>query len=148
MEFSNKPRTRIIKRNFNLVVFAFIIAALYFVWKGKDLVAIYLGLGLVVFIVLILVINFNYIHFSTDNGKITVKYYQLITLFGREYNSIDFQQGLLYKYELKTSFLFSDLTLTVKTRRGIADYPPVSLTALKKKEIEMIREELGKIQAK
>lgn len=145
MEFSNKPRTRIIKRNFNLIVFAFVVAALYSVWKEQDLIAICIGGGLVVFIILILVINFNYVSFRSVNGKISVKYYPVITLMGREYSSIDFQYELFHTYNLKVAFPFSDLTLTVKTKRGVADYPAISLTALKKEEIEAIRVELERI---
>lgn len=148
MEFSNKPRTKIIKRNFNLAVVAFIVSALYFLWKEQDLIAIYIGIGLVIFIVLILVINFNYVSFNSGNGKISIRYYPVITLFGREYSSIDFQQELLYKFDLKDSFLFRDLVLSVKTKRGVADYPPVSLTALTKFEIEKIRGELEHILKK
>lgn len=145
MEFSNKPRTRIIKRNFNLTVVAFVIAALYFVWKEQDMTAIFIGAGLVIFIILILVINFNYVSFRTENGKISVKYYPVITLMGREYSSIDFQYELLHSYKLNASFPFCDLTLTVKTKRGVADYPSVSLTALTKEEIEKIKQELERI---
>ncbi len=145
MEISNQKRTKKIKRNFNFVVLAFIIAALYLLWKEENMITIYVGIGLVVIVVFILVINFNYVSFSSANGKISVRYYPVITLFGREYNSIDFQQELLYKYDLKTMFLFSDLTLTVKTQRGVADYPTVSLTALNRKEIETIRQELETI---
>lgn len=145
MEISNKSRTKKIKRNFNLIVFAFVIAALFFVWKEKDIYAIFVGAGLVIFIVLMLVINFNYVSFSSVNGKISVKYYPVITLMGREYSSIDFQQELLHSYKLQVSSVFSDLTLTVKTKKGVADYPQVSLTALKREEIEHIREELERI---
>ena len=148
MEFSNKPRTRIIKRNFNLTVVAFVVAALYFIWKNQDIIAIYIGIGFAVFFILIMVINFNYVSFKSENGKVSVKYYPVIALFGREYSSIDFQHDLLHSYKLKGSFPFSDLTLTVKTKRGVADYPSVSLTALKKEEIEMIGEELDRILAK
>lgn len=148
MEISNKPRTRIIKRNFNLIVVAFVVFAIYFVWKEKDLIALIIGGGLVVFIVLILVINFNYISFSSGNGKISVKYYPVITLMGREYSSVNFQYELLYSYQLNASFPFCDLTLSVKTKKGVADYPPISLTALKKEEIEMIRKELERISYK
>lgn len=147
MEFSNQIRTKKIKRNFNLVVLLFILAALYFLWKKEDMITIYIGIGLVVFVVLVLVINFNYVSFSSANGKISVRYYPVITLFGREYSSIDFQHDLLYKYDLKTTFPFRDLTLTVKTQRGVADYPTVSLTALTKNELNAIRQELETILA-
>ncbi len=145
MEFSNQLRTKAIKRNFNLIVVAFILAAFYFLWKEADMIAIFIGIGFVVFLILIFFINYNYVSFSTANRKIVLRYYPVISIFNREYNSIDFPQKILYKYKLKRTFLYSDLTLVVKTRRGIADYPPVSLTALKKDEIETIRQELETI---
>ena len=126
MEFSNQIRVKRIKRSFNLVVLAFIVAAIYLLWKGKDVITIYVGIGLVVFVVLILFFNFNYVSFRSASGKVLIRYYPVITLFGREYSSIEFQHNLFYRYDLKTSFPFRDLTLTVKTKRGVADYPTVS----------------------
>ncbi len=146
MEISNQARARRIKKYFNFIVLAVIALAAYFLWIGEDMIIVFLGIGLVVLVILVMVVNFNYISFQSAKGKITLRYYPVITLFGREYNSIEFQHELLYKYDLKDSFLFRDLTLTVRTKAGIADYPPVSLTALNRNEIAAIGEELEKIR--
>ncbi|MDX9883067.1 MAG: hypothetical protein RBS73_13475 [Prolixibacteraceae bacterium] len=145
MEFSNQVRTKKIKRNFNLAVVVFIAIAIYFVWRKEDLIAVYIGIGFVVFLVLMFFLNFNYVSFSTKNGKVVMRYYPVISIFNREYSSIDFQHALLYKYDLKTTFPFREITLTVKTRQGVADYPPVCLNALTKNEINAIREKLEAI---
>ncbi len=145
MEISNQKRAKTIKRSFNLIVLAFILAALFFIWKKQDIYAIYLGLGLLVLLILCFFLNFSYVSFKSERGKVTLRYYSLITLFGREYSSIDFPHELLFRYKLLKGFPLRELTLTVKTQRGVADYPTVSLTGLSKKEVEQINTELERI---
>lgn len=145
MDISNQKRSKNIKRGFNLIVFAFILTALFFIWKEKDMYAIFTGLGLALILMMLFFLNLCYVSFSTAKGKVTLRYYSLITLFGREYNSIDFPKELLYRYKLSKSFPFRELTLTVKTQRGVADYPTVSLTSLSRSEVNEIEKELEQI---
>jgi hypothetical protein len=43
---------------------------------------------------------------------------------------------------------FNDLSIAIRTKRGIAEYPSISLTALSKEEIEQIRSALAEIMSK
>lgn len=145
MEFSNQKRARTIKLYFNLISVSFILVAVWLIWLGKDMAALFVGLGFAAYITLVLSLNLCYVSFSTEKGKVLLRYYPIVAFFGREYSSVEFPQYTLLKFILKDTFLFSELILIVKTRRGAADYPEINLGALTKDEIALIRQELSQI---
>jgi len=82
------------------------------------------------------VIDYQYIEFSDENNKILLRYYKLIRFGKTEFNAIEFPQRILYNVSFENSVFgkMTDLTFIIKTRRGIAEYPSVSLTALPKED--------------
>ncbi len=67
--------------------------------------------------------------------------------FGTSFNSIEFPKRMLYRAYFENSIFgkMSDLTLVVKTRRGIAEYPSVSLSAVPLSDRKMLQERLLQI---
>ncbi len=145
MEISNKKRTQKIKRNFNLIVVFLLLVTLFFVWKEMNALVITFIAADVLIILGVLFINFNYIYYSSANDKILIRYYSVISLLGKEYKAIEFDKHLLYEVKVKKAFLFSDLSLAIRTSKGIAEYPDVSLAGLSKEEIKMIERDLNEI---
>jgi hypothetical protein len=89
--------------------------------------------------------NLCYVYFSTENGKIVFRYYPLISILKNEYDSIEFPHQALFKFDIESSMGFSDLEIVIKTKRGIAEYPSISLAAMSRNEIELIRAALEEI---
>nr|WP_320023154.1 hypothetical protein [uncultured Draconibacterium sp.] len=93
------------------------------------------------------VADYQYIEYSDDDDKIILRYYKMINLGGKTYNSIEFPKYRLKKANFENSFFgkLSDLTLVIKTDRGIAEYPTVSLAGLNVEDRECIQESLNSI---
>ncbi|WP_159522395.1 hypothetical protein [Sunxiuqinia indica] len=143
MEISNQKRSQKIKRGFNLGVVLLLLPILLFVWQEMDLFALINGGLLIIFIIVFQIVGLDYVQYESTNEMIKVRYYPIISFFGKEYNSIEFRKVLLHKAEVKKAFLFSDLFLEVKTKRGIAEYPSVSLAAMSKRDINAIKADLS-----
>ena len=93
------------------------------------------------------VADYQYIEYSDDDDKIILRYYKMINLGGKTYNSIEFPKYRFKKANFENSFFgkLSDLTLVIKTDRGIAEYPTVSLAGLNVEDRESIQESLNSI---
>jgi hypothetical protein len=80
-------------------------------------------------------LNMNYIHFDSENGKISIKYYSLRP-FMQQRKAIEIPKNSLIKFELKKTLLGlkESLILYQQINKKIAKYPPISIAALKKDE--------------
>jgi hypothetical protein len=65
--------------------------------------------------------------------KIVLRYYKAVSLGNPRFNEIEFPQTMLKKAFFENSVFgkLSDFTLVVKTKRGVAEYPSVSLSAVR-----------------
>nr|WP_321354851.1 hypothetical protein [uncultured Draconibacterium sp.] len=93
------------------------------------------------------VADYQYIEFTDDGDRIILRYYKVVSFSGKAYNSIEFQKRRLRKVHFENSFFgeLSDLTLIIKTDRGIAEYPTVSLAGLTIDDRKRIQESLNSI---
>jgi len=95
----------------------------------------------------IIVADFQYIEYIDENKKIILRFYKAISFGKQEFSAIEFPQQLLKNAHFSNSIFgkMTDLTFSVKTKRGIADYPSVSLSAVPFEDRLRIRESLNKI---
>ncbi len=93
------------------------------------------------------VADFQYIEFLDENNKIILRYYKAVGFGNKEFNSIEFPQQILKMAQFENSIFgkLTDLTFIVKTKRGIAEYPSVSLSAVQLQDRKRIQESLNKI---
>jgi len=93
------------------------------------------------------VVDYQYIKFSDENNKIVLRYYKAVKLGKAEFHSIEFPRQIIQNAYFENSMFgkMSDLTFIVKTKRGIAEYPSVSLTALPKEDRKRIQKVLNEI---
>lgn len=146
MEISNQNRSKQIKRTFNLIGIFIVIVGLTFLWLKND-IAFFIAAGIfAAYIGLAQFANLCYLNFSTSNGKVIIRYYRITSILKREYESIEFPQQFLLNFQIEKSMGFSDLKIAIKTKRGIAEYPSISLSAMSKSEIEQIRQLLTEIK--
>jgi len=148
MEISNQKRSKKIKRSFNITGVVIVLVGLVFLWMKKD-ISVMITVGVfIVFVGISQFANLCYVYFSTANGKVLIRYYPIISIMKKEYDSIEFAQKALVGFQMEKAMGFSDLQIAIKTKRGIAEYPSISLAALSKGEIEQIRSALTEIMNK
>ena len=146
MNINNKKKISTLKRLFFLVsVFIAVISLVLFL---IDLLYGIISIGIFsLWYLYFHVVDYQFIEFSDDENKILLRYYKAVR-FGRgEYNSIEFPQALLFQANFENSVFgkLTDLTIVIKTKRGPAEYPSVSLTALPKEDRIKIKESLSEI---
>ncbi len=132
MIIENRKASRNIKRVFSFggILYMAMIGLFYYL-DNKALIivfCIFLFLDLLCFSLL----NFHYIHFTIEKNKLILRYYPVISFWGKKYQSIEFPVKALYAYDYNTSFsgIYPTLRLTVKTPKGMASYPKVVLSGL------------------
>ena len=79
----------------------------------------------------IALLNFQYIKISVEKNRLIVRYYSIFS-FERSFQTFDFpvlqlRQVAVNKYFLGLKW---DIRFTIKVQRGLADYPPISLSAI------------------
>jgi len=147
MEISNQKRSKQIKRSFNITGVLIVLIGLISLWMKND-ISVMITVGVfVLFVVISQFANLCYIYFSTDNEKIQIKYYPIISIMKKEYESIEFLHKSLVGFKVERALGFADLQIAIKTKRGIAEYPSISLAALSKTEIEQIKSALSAIMS-
>jgi len=145
MEISNQKRSKQIKRSFNITGVLIVLIGLISLWMKND-ISVMITVGVfVLFVVISQFANLCYIYFSTDNEKILIKYYPIISIMKKEYESIEFLHKSLVGFKVERAMGFADLQIAIKTKRGIAEYPSISLAALSKSDIEQIKSALSAI---
>jgi len=89
------------------------------------------------------ILNFQSIRIMEEKNKLILRYYTIFSI-DRAYQSIEIPYEHLRKVELfKHLFGFKwDLRFTVRIRQGIADYPPVSFSAVPPKDRKRVVEQL------
>lgn len=138
MEISNQKRSKRIKQAFNITGIAIVLVGLIFLWMKKDTLVLITAGVFAVYVGISQFANLCYVNFSTSNGKISIRYYPIISILKKEYESIEFAHQSLLNFQIEKAMGFSDLQIAIKTKRGVAEYPSISLAALSKDEIEQI----------
>ena len=144
ISIENKKRSKIIKLVF-LLGSIIALAAAVFIYFEMYKQGVILGGAFMFWLLAFQFADFQYIHFSLDNNRVVLRFYPIGKFGKKNYSSIEFPFEALHDaYIEKTMMgLFQDLVIVVKTKRGIAEYPAISLSALKKENIELI---LGSLQ--
>lgn len=132
MKISNREKAMKYKRLFFLV--SVLIAVVSLVLFLIDL-TIY-GIAMVgVFSLWFLyfhVADFQFIEYNDESEKIVLRYFKVVGFGKGEYNVIEFPKELLQNAQFEHSIFgkLSDITIFIRTKRGIAEYPTVSLSAV------------------
>ncbi|HDR51849.1 MAG TPA: hypothetical protein ENN90_09585 [Mariniphaga anaerophila] len=147
MIVSNKQKTVHLRRIFFLVSLVIALAALALFLLDYTIFGLVSVGVFAIWFLYFQVADYQFVEFSDANGKVLLRYYKAVRFGKTNFNSIEFPQQMLYNAHFEDSLFgkMSDLTLVVKTRRGIAEYPSVSLTALPINERKRLQERLLQI---
>lgn len=145
MEISNQKRSKRIKQAFNTSGIVIVLIGLVFLWLKQDIAVLITAGIFAVYVGITQFANLCYVYFSTQNGRILIRYYPIISIMKKEYESIEFTHQNLLNFQIEKAMGFADLTIAIKTKRGIAEYPSISLAAMSKAEIAQISAAINEI---
>lgn len=147
MTISNKQKTVFLRRLFFLVSLVIAVTALALFLFDYTLYGLAMVGVFALWFLFFQVADYQFVEFNDTNGKVLLRYYKAVRFGKTSFNSIEFPQPMLYSAHFEHSLFgkMTDLTLVVKTRRGLAEYPSVSLTALSKNERRLLQERLLQI---
>ena len=147
MKISNKRTATKYKRVFFLVSIVIALVSLVLFLTDYTLYGL-AGVGVFsLWYLFFHVADYQYIQFSDERGKIVLRYYKAIGFGSKSYHSIEFPQNILQNAHFENSLFgkLSDVTFLVRTKRGIAEYPPVSLSAVPLEDREKMKDALHQI---
>ncbi|WP_346856668.1 hypothetical protein [uncultured Draconibacterium sp.] len=144
MKITNRKSTARLKRIFFLVSVVIAIAALMLFWFDLTIYALIMIGVFSLWFLFFLVADYQYIEYIDENDKIILRYYKAVGFTQKEFSSIEFPVALLKDAQFENSIFgkLSDLTLIVKTKRGVAEYPSISLSAVPYKNRKQIQQSL------
>lgn len=90
-------------------------------------------------------LNYQYIYFSDDGDHIILRYFSAGLVGGRK-NSVEIDKRTFsgYRIETKLFALSRSIIMFQKINDGVAKYPPVFLSALKKDQLQKLVRSLNK----
>ena len=147
MQISNKEKAIKYRRIF--FIFSVVIALLSLVLFLLDYT--FFGLaGVGVFSLWYLyfhVADYQFVEYSDGDGKIRLRYYKAVSFGTKSYHAIEFPQNILQNAHFENTIFgeLSDLTFFVRTKRGIAEYPSVSLSAVPAGDRRRMKESLERM---
>ncbi|HOZ29858.1 MAG TPA: hypothetical protein PLL66_02980 [Bacteroidales bacterium] len=129
-----------------LVYAGILVGSLVFKWSPKHYFEIILTIVYLLFMLTIFIKNYCYIYYNSDGLKIIMRYTSLQPLSAGNF-SIEIPKRDFVKAEIINSMigLRKSLVFYVKTPQGVAKFKPVSLSILKKSQIDSIIDELNSI---
>lgn len=146
MNFNNKAGVRKIRITLLIVGICWLMGLTTLIFFEKfTALAVLAGLFLLVAIVISL-LNFQFVKITLVNNRLFVRYYSIFSV-DRLFQMFDFPVAQLHNVEVKKYFfgLRWNVRFTVRVQRGLADYPPVSFSAISFSERERLITELRKI---
>ena len=159
MKFQNKRNTASIWLNKFVLTLFFIILliAVGFVrWFDIPVLGMERVYWIVIIVsfwfIIILIQNLRqpcYIYFEDTQDTIIIRYYPL-RIINQKKNSIEISKKSFVRYETVKFYMgaYEKLIIYQRFKNGIAKYPPVSLSAVDRKDIEKIKKILGKYVVK
>ena len=87
--------------------------------------------------------KYTYFYFSNNGKNLVFKFYSMQLFFGKP-RTIEISKNNFVKYDIEMSFFGKreSLILYQKTPKGVAKYPPISLTLLSKKQKQELKQSL------
>jgi hypothetical protein len=114
--------------------------------KSREFYAIIISVLYVITNVYRFFLDLNFINYSDQEGKITLRYFSLRP-FMQKHKSIEISKNSFIKYEIisKAAGLKKYLILYQRVQHKVAKYPPISITALSNDELNSILASLNSI---
>lgn len=88
-------------------------------------------------------VKFNYFGYDDSSNKLLFRFYSLAKIF-KKYQSVEIDKDSFSHFEISSKLfgLKKSLVLFQSTNRGVAKYPPISLSLLSKDELDTLSDSL------
>lgn len=112
----------------------------------KSLFVIVITILYILYIVYAYIVNYNFFLYNDDGNKLIIRFVSLRP-FDNKKRAIELNKNDFAGYKIKSSLfnLKQDLVVKIKTKNGIANYPPISITALSFKHRNMLENSLNQV---
>ncbi|TFG42840.1 MAG: hypothetical protein E4H43_02560 [Bacteroidia bacterium] len=110
---------------------------------GKAAWIILFTVCFIIIMLIPIVLNYQYIFFSDEGNTIIFRYYTT-GLFAGKKNSVEIEKRTFSGFTLDKRFfgLIQSVTLYQRLKEGVAKYPPIHISVLKRQDKESILESL------
>lgn len=131
MLYNNEENVKILKTIIMIAGFACIVAMTVLIFLQQFMILAILTGFFLTGLVFISILNFQYIHIGEKGNKLIIRFYSVFSV-DRNYQSIEIPVEHLRNIKVTKLFLGLkwDLKFIVRIRQGIAEYPPLSLSAV------------------
>ncbi len=149
MLIENKLESAKISLMYKIFFALFFILTVYAIFidlKNNVYSTMYAALFVLLIYVCMLVLKLNYFYYSGSSNKLIFRYFSIHPFLGKKM-AIEIPKTILSDFHVSTSLfgLKKELTLSVKTKKGSANYPPISISALTKKDTKRLSKNLESI---
>jgi hypothetical protein len=138
-QFNNKNRSSGFFLLYILSSVLFIGVIVLFILLNFNLPLVLTVLTAICYFIFLHLLKPSYIELLISESEIQVNYYSVATAI-KSYQSIVIDRNDFNGYEIKNKYkgLQKQLILTVKSKLGLADYPPISVSILSKRELNQV----------
>ena len=149
MLFENRKKSAKTKFYFMLSLFFYLIlivgSLVFDVFRGYSFIIITTILFIIAFVI-ITHLKFYYFSFDVEEDKMIFRFSSLSLIVSLN-KTIEIPQALFVKFNVKESFFGykKELFLYQKLKGGIAKYPPISISLLKRKDVDKISKMLNAV---
>lgn len=135
MLYSNEASVKILKTVIMIAGFLCIIAMTVLIFFQQFMILAVLTGFFLAGLIIVSILNFQYIHIGEKGNKLIIRFYSVFSV-DRNYQSIEIPIEHLRQIKVNKLFLGLkwDLKFIVRIRQGIAEYPPLSLSAVSFKD--------------
>lgn len=145
--FENGKNIVTIRAVFYSVAFLLLLGMGIFYYLNADLWMVVMIVLFLAIVLIVMNLNFYSVHLFIEKEQLVFQYYTAFSLKGPEYRQIEIPLKSLSGFEVKKhSFgLKNWLIIEVRTKNGIAAYPPIILSAVGKSQQNMLKKQLQQI---
>jgi hypothetical protein len=138
-QLNNKSRSASYFILYILSGLLFLAAICTFIFLNMDILLVITIATAVLYFVLFHLFKPSYFELLVTETELTVNYYSVATAL-KSYQTIVIDRNLFRGFEIKKRYggLSRQLVLTVESKFGLADYPPVSVSILSKSEMSQL----------
>ncbi len=103
--------------------------------SAEEYVLFAIGVLLIILFIYLLLIKPEYLYLAEVKGSLQIKNYPARPIL-RQYKAYEIKLNTLHHFEIHRSVFNKkvDLTIWIKTKKGVGNYPSLSLSALSKNE--------------
>ena len=146
MDFSNKGGVKRLRIILLVIGICWLLAMAFFIFMEMFTALAILAGSFLVVALMITLLNFQFVRITLANNKLIVRYYSIFSV-DRLFQMFEFPVEVLRDVEVRKYFfgLKWKMRFTVRVKKGLADYPWVSLSAVSFRERSKLVRELRKL---